>query len=67
MLVGFSPRKANLTVWLMGGHEKRAALLGKLGKHTLGKGCPYFRRRADVGMKVLKQVIQASVKTPKTL
>src|SRR5690349_2026166 len=39
MLTGFSPRKQNITLYLMAGLEKQGGLLKKLGKHTTGKGC----------------------------
>jgi hypothetical protein len=67
MLTGFSPRKQNLTLYLMGGFEGHAPLLKKLGKHTLGKGCLYIKRLADVDKKVLKELVQASVKQIKQL
>ncbi len=49
MLVGFSPRKQNLTIYNMGGIDPDDALLKKLGKHTTGKGCLYIKRLDDVG------------------
>lgn len=55
---GFSPRKANLSLYLMpDSFEKHAALLKKLGKHDLGKGCLYIKRLADVDLNVLEQLI----------
>ncbi len=55
---GFSPRKANLSLYLMPDtFEKHAALLDKLGKHSLGKGCLYIKRLADVDVKVLEQLV----------
>ncbi len=62
MLSGFSPRKANLTLYLPGGLEKKTDLLKKLGKHSTGKGCLYIKKLADVDMKVLKQLISDSIK-----
>jgi len=47
MLIGFSPRKANITLYLPGGVEKQAALLKKLGKYSTGKGCLYIKRLKD--------------------
>lgn len=67
MLTGFSPRKANLTLYLMGGLDAHADLLKKLGKHTRGGGCLYVKSLADVDKKVLKAMVQASVKRMKTL
>jgi hypothetical protein len=55
--VGFSPRKAALTLYLNGGFEERAMLLEKLGKHSIGKGCLYVKKLADVDLGVLRQMI----------
>jgi hypothetical protein len=65
MLVGFSPRKQNLTVYLNHGFDTHAALLKKLGKFTTGMGCLYIKRLDDVDKKVLKELVQASVKRMK--
>jgi hypothetical protein len=55
---GFSPRKANISLYLMpGSFETHAHLLEKLGKHSLGKGCLYIKRLADVDVKVLEKLI----------
>jgi hypothetical protein len=67
MLTGFSPRKQNLTLYLMGGFEAHAALLEKLGKFTTGVGCLYIKRLDDVDKKILKELVQASVKRMKQL
>jgi hypothetical protein len=65
MLTGFSPRKGNITLYIMGGFEKQAALLKKLGKHSTGKGCLYIKNLRDVDTKVLKELVSASVQTMK--
>jgi len=67
MLIGFSPRKQNLTLYLMGGLDGHAALLKKLGKHKIGGGCLYIKSLADIDKKVLKELAQASVKKMKQL
>ena len=67
MLTGFSPRKQNLTLYLMGGFETHTELLKKLGKHTTSVGCLYIKKLADVDKKVLKELVQASVKRMKSL
>lgn len=67
MLTGFSPRKQNLTIYIIAGFDKHTALLKKLGKHTTGKGCLYIRRLGDVDQKLLKELITDSVKTMKKL
>ena len=58
--MGFSPRKAALTLYLLGGLHKHAELLKKLGKHKTGKGCLYIRRLSDVDGAVLKKLIRTS-------
>ena len=60
--VGFSPRKQNITVYLMGGLQDQDELLGKLGKYTTGKGCLYIKKLEDVDTKVLKKLVSDSVK-----
>ena len=67
MLTGFSPRKQALTLYLMGGLDKQAALLKKLGKFTSGGACLYIKRLDEVDTKVLKELVQASVKRMKAL
>ena len=64
-LVGFSPRKQNLTIYIMTGFDRYSAQLKKLGKHSLGKGCLYIKRLSDVDKKVLKELITESVKVMK--
>ncbi len=62
LMIGFSPRKANLTLYVVDNSAEQNELLEKLGKHSTGKGCLYFKRLSDVDMKVLKEVVAASVK-----
>ena len=62
MLTGFSPRKQNLTLYLTGGFDTHADLLKKLGKFTTSVGCLYIKTLDDVDKKVLKELVQASVK-----
>ncbi len=59
--IGFSPRKANLSLYLTGDIRHHAAALEKLGKHKTGVGCLYINRLADVDMNVLKELIVASL------
>ncbi len=56
-LAGFSPRKQALTLYMLGGWEQHDELLAKLGKHSLGKGCLYIKRLADVDTATLKKLI----------
>ena len=67
MLTGFSPRKQNLTLYLMGGLNTQTALLKKLGKHKTSVGCLYIKKLDDVDKKVLKELVTASVKRMKQL
>ncbi|MCC6299246.1 MAG: DUF1801 domain-containing protein [Anaerolineales bacterium] len=67
MLTGFSPRKQNLTLYLMGGFDEQTALLKRLGKHTTSVGCLYIKKLDDVDKKVLKELVTASVKRMKQL
>ena len=64
-LTGFSPRKQNLTLYIMSYLEKHKDLLKKLGKHKTGKGCLYINKLDDVDMNVLKELITALVKKHK--
>lgn len=61
MRVGFSPRKANLSVYIIPGFSQYQALLEKLGKHKLGKSCLYINKLADVNLDVLQELITASL------
>ncbi len=59
--VGFSPRKAALTLYLGAEALDDAALLQKLGKHTTGKGCLYLKRLEDADPTTLEALLQRSV------
>jgi hypothetical protein len=61
MLTGFSPRKQNLTLYIMSGFEPHQAIMAKLGKHACGKGCLYIKKLKDVDLGVLRQLVAASV------
>ncbi|MEO6167344.1 MAG: DUF1801 domain-containing protein [Chitinophagales bacterium] len=58
--IGFSPRKANLSLYLSIDIKKHAATLKKLGKHKTGVGCLYINKLEEIDMKVLKEMIDAS-------
>ena len=60
-IVGFSPRKRSLTVYLTPGLDEIGDLLGKLGKHRVGKGCLYINKLSDVDTDVLKEIIKKSI------
>ena len=61
-LTGFSPRKANLTVYIMSGFDEFPELLARLGKHKTAKSCLYLNRLADVDLGVLEEIVARSVK-----
>jgi len=61
-ILGFSPRKAALTLYLLGGLEMQKDLLAKLGKYKTGKGCLYMKSLKDVDTKVLKSMIVKSAR-----
>lgn len=67
--IGFSPRKAKHSVYLSAGYGdaanegRRAEALARLGKHTMGKGCRYVNKLADVDMAVLEELIASDWQT----
>ena len=67
-LVGFAPRKAEFSIYLMGTYlpdeiARRDALLARLGKHRMGKACLYVKRLSDIDMVVLRELAEISVAT----
>jgi hypothetical protein len=58
---GFSPRKQNLTLYIMNGVETYPDHLARLGKHKIGKSCLYIKKLADVDMEVLREMIRQSL------
>jgi hypothetical protein len=60
--LGFSPRKANLSLHLVLDIKKHAAALKKLGKFKTGAGCLYINKLSDVDLNVLKGLIAAAAK-----
>ena len=62
-VVGFSPRKDSLSVYLMGGYEDASTkrLLAKLGTHKTGKSCLYIKRLADGQLPILEELVIRSV------
>jgi hypothetical protein len=60
-LVGYSPRKQNLSIYIMPGLERFDALLQRLGKFRTGKSCLYVKRLADVDEQVLDRLVRESV------
>jgi hypothetical protein len=57
-VMGFSPRAANLTLYLLAGPRNNPRLLKKLGRHSIGGSCLYIKRLADVDSAVLQALIE---------
>lgn len=61
LLIGFAPRKANLSLYISVGIAEHTEALKKLGKHKTGVGCLYINKLDDIDLKVLKGMIEASL------
>jgi len=61
-MMGFSPRKKDLTLYIMRGFEKHAELMERLGKHSTGKSCLYIKRLSDVHIPTLKKLMKIGLK-----
>lgn len=59
--IGFSPRKANLVLYIVDGFPEYADLLARLGKHKTGKSCLYLSRLEHINLAVLEQLCSASL------
>ena len=59
-LIGFSPRKQAITLYMMGAIN-HPDLLKKLGKHKTGKGCLYINKLSDIDTKILRELIKVSI------
>ena len=66
LMIGFSPRKQNLTIYLMTGFEDYERLLSKLGKYKTGKSCLYIKKLDDVDENVLIELLTNSYQAMKT-
>jgi len=60
-IVGFSPRKQNISLYIMPGFTRFEQLLEKLGKHKVSKSCLYINKLADVNKEILAEIITESV------
>ena len=58
LATGFSPRKANLVLYIMPGYDEANPILARLGKYRTGKSCLYINRLADVDRGVLAELIR---------
>ena len=61
VLTGFSPRKANLTLYIMDGFSKYCEHMSKLGKYKTGKSCLYIKKLSDIDEKVLEDLVADSI------
>ena len=61
-LVGFSPRKAAISLYVLTGTDDQEALLENLGKFKMGKGCLYIKKLSDIDTDVLKKIMLATIK-----
>jgi len=63
MRIGFSPRKANISLYIIAGVEKHQDLLDQLGKHKTGKSCLYINHLRDIKLSVLEDIISKALET----
>lgn len=61
-LMGFSPRKQNITMYITTDYERFSRLMAKLGKHSTGKSCLHIKRLNDVDRNVLKELMTEAFK-----
>ena len=61
LAAGFSPRKANLSLYIVPGYQDYDAILSRLGKYKMGNSCFYINKLSDVGMGVLEELIRTGV------
>jgi hypothetical protein len=61
LATGFSPRKAELSIYVMPGYQDYGAILTRLGKHRMGKSCLYVRRLSEIDAGVLEELIRAGL------
>lgn len=62
MITGFSPRKNDLTLYIMPGFDQVGSLMQRLGKYKTGKCCLYIKKLEDVDVAVLRKLVEQSVK-----
>lgn len=61
-MIGFSPRKAEFSLYVFSDTEKSRQLLEKLGKHKMGKACMYVKRISDIDLSILKEICDETIK-----
>lgn len=59
--IGFSPRKAELVLYVLSGTDEEGGLLARLGKHRIGKACLYVKKLEDVDMRVLEALVSGAL------
>ena len=64
--VGFSSRKADISIYGVAGHPEASGLLARLGKHKLGKGCLYVRSLSDIDLDILQKLVAQAVRAKHT-
>ena len=62
LATGFSPRKANQSIYIMPGYQDYESILDRLGKHKMGKSCLYVTKLADIDEAVLEELIRTGLK-----
>lgn len=61
LATGFSPRKSNLSLYIMPGYQEMGDMLDRLGKYKKGKACLYLNKLADADESVLEEIIRAGL------
>lgn len=61
LATGFSPRKANLSIYIMPGYQDYSSILGRLGKHRTGRSCLYVNQLEDIDLTVLGELIRTGL------
>ncbi|MDP1554163.1 MAG: DUF1801 domain-containing protein [Hyphomonas sp.] len=61
MMTGFSPRKANMVLYILPGYADISDTLARLGRHKIGKSCLYINKLSDVDMDVLEEIVRQGV------
>ena len=61
LATGFSPRKANLSLYIMPGYADFQPILDRLGKHKIGKSCLYINKLSDVDLDVVAEIVKAGL------
>ena len=61
LATGFSPRKANLSLYIMPGYAEMGDMLDRLGKYKTGKSCLYINKLSDVDINVVEEIIRAGL------